>query len=172
MHTTHTAELLQRLKKGALDPSDIASLEQVSADHLLNELRGSRYTLTFQERRIGKKWEVSIAHSVHAELVFRRIPDAVFVSLLLVPTYLDCIMLNIENDRLTGISRITRLTIRPVGKPQRGLALKSGRGFKLDKTPDGWEIKPMKRRVVKLSGQFLQARGWQFDHLKQFLPSP
>lgn len=172
MTTSQTAALLQKIKKGILDPGDVAYLEQIPADRFVNELRTSRYPFTFQERQIGMKWEISLAHSVRAELAIRPVPEAVFVSMRLVPVYLDCLMLNVEENLLTGISRIARLTVRMVSKPERGLALKSGHGFKLDKTPDGWVIKPMTKRIVKLSRQFLQGRGWQFDHLKQLIPTP
>jgi hypothetical protein len=146
-------------------------LEETAADRLVEDLR-SIYRLTFQERRIGNKWELSLAQSFRAELAIRPPRDAVFVSLPLVPAYLNCVMLNIEDSYVTGISRLTRLTVWQVSKPERGLALRSGRGFKLDKTPDGWAMKPMRTRVVKLSAEFLQERGWRFDHLKQFIPVP
>jgi hypothetical protein len=169
MLATHTTEFLQRLRKGILDPADTAMLEQTPANHLVDELR-SVYRLTFQERRIGRKWEISLARSFRAELAIRPVPEAVFVSFLLVPAYLNCLMLNIEENYLTGISRLTRLTAWAITQPEKGLLLKAGRGFKLDKTPDGWAIKSMRRRTVKLSGEFLRARGWRFDHLQQVLP--
>jgi hypothetical protein len=172
MITKNTAELLEKLRKGNLDQINTAWLDQVLGDSLVDQVRPSPFRLTFQERRIGKKWEIALARSFRAELTFRSIPDAVFVSVLLVPAYLNCLMLNIEDNRLTGISRLTRLTVWPVSEPGGGLALKSGRGFKLDKTPDGWAIKPMQRRLVKLSGDFLRERGWRFDHLRQFIPIP
>lgn len=172
MIATHTVELLDKLQKGILDPIDTTRLEQTPADHLVDELRPLPYRLTFQERRIGKKWEISLARSFRAELAVRPIPEALFVSFLLVPAYLNCLMLNIENNRLTGISRLTRLTVWAVSEPKGGLALKSGHGFKLDKTPDGWVIKPLRKRVVKLSAEFLRERGWRFDHLNQFIPVP
>jgi hypothetical protein len=166
---THTTELLRRLQQGILDPGDTTSLEQTSARQLVDELR-SVYRITFQERRIGRKWEVSLARSFRAELALRPIPDAIFMSFLLVPAYLNCLMLSADDDSLTGISRLTRLTAWAVAKPQRGLALKTGHGFKLDKTPDGWAIKPLRKRLVKLSEEFLRERGWRFDHLKQLIP--
>jgi hypothetical protein len=171
MIATRTTELLQRLRRGILDPADTTMLEQTPANHLVDELR-SVYRFTFQERRIARKWEISLARSFRAELAIRPVPEAIFVSFLLVPAYLNCLMLNIEDNYLTGISRLTRLTAWAVNEPEQGLVLKSGRGFKLDKTPDGWAIKPMRKRVVKLSGEFLRVRGWRFDHLKQFVPVP
>jgi hypothetical protein len=163
--------LLLHLKGGIVDPADIAMLEKMPASRLVDEIR-SEYTLPFQERLIGKKWELSLARSFRAELVFRGMADDIFMSALLLPAYVNCVMLNIEDDLVTGISRINRLTAWAVAKPERGLALRVGRGFKLDKAPDGWAIKPMRTRVVRLSEEFLRARGWRFDHLKQFVPHP
>jgi hypothetical protein len=170
MIATRTSELLNHLREGHLDPSAVAMLEQVSAKALAEELM-SVYRVVFQERRIGRKWEISLARSFRAELAFRSVPDAIFVSPRLVPAYINCLMLNIEDDKVTGISRLTRLTVWAVNKPERGLALKSGHGFKLDKTPDGWAIKPLRRRITKLSEVFLRERGWRFDHLKHFIPA-
>jgi hypothetical protein len=171
MISTRTAELLQRIQRGILDPADTAMLEQTPASSLVDEVK-SVYRLTFQERRIGRKWEISLARSFRAELAVRPVPEAVFVSFVLLPAYLNCLMLNIEDNYVTGISRLTRLTAWAVSEPEVGLVLKAGSGFKLDKTTDGWDIKPMRRRAVKLSGDFLRTRGWRFDHLKQLIPVP
>jgi hypothetical protein len=169
MIATRTTEFLSHLQAGRFDQVDTAILEQTPATELVHEF-ASVYRLTFQERRIGKKWELSLARSLRAELAVRPIPDALFVSLLWVPAYLNCLMLNIEDNSVTGISRLTRLTVWAVKKPEPGLALRTGRGFKLDKTPDGWTIKPLRKRIVKLSEEFLKERGWRFDHLKQVIP--
>jgi len=166
-----TAALLSHLRRGTFDSADLTLLEQTSAKQLVEELR-SAYRLTFQERQIGKKWEVSVARSFRAELKFPNSPNAILASCQLVPAYLDCVMLSVEADVLTGISRMTRLTAWPVSKPEPGLALKSGPGFKLDLTPDGWSIKHLPRRIVKLSEPFLRQRGWRFDHLSHFIPTP
>jgi hypothetical protein len=170
MITQQTAEMLAKIKKGTFEPGDTALLDQMPADELVAELRSGRYGLTFQERHIGKKWEVSLARTLRAELIQRRIPEAVFVSLQLVPAYIECVMINSENNRVTGISRTSRLTVWLVTKPELGLALRSGSGYKLDRTPDGWEMKPMKKRTVKLPAGLLRSRGWRFEHLQQFVP--
>ena len=36
-------------------------------------------------------------------------------------------------------------------------------GTKLEKSPDGWEVKPLQRRTTFLSEEFLKGRGWRFD---------
>jgi hypothetical protein len=171
MIASRTTELLSHLHEGSLDATDTAMLEQTSAAQLVNELR-SLYPITFQERHVGKKWELSLARQFRAEIRFRVRRNGLFAYCLLVPAYVNCVMINIEDDALTGISRLSRLTVWEIAKPEPGLALKSGHGFKLDKTPDGWSLKPMRRKLVKLSGSFLQDRGWRFDHLKTVIPAP
>lgn len=171
MIASRTTELLSHLQEGNLEPADTAMLEQISAKQLVADLK-SLYPVVFQERRIGQKWELSLARSFRAELKFRTNLKGIFVYCRLEPAYLNCVMLNIEDDSLTGISRLTRLRVWAVAKPEPGLALKSGSGFKLDKTPDGWSIKRMRSRLVRLSESFLQERGWRFDHLKSVIPSP
>jgi hypothetical protein len=79
-------------------------------------------------------------------------------------------MLNVEGDAITGVSRLGRLAVRAVAKPVPGLVVTTGRGFKLDNSPDGWAVKPLRRRTVRLSESFLKARGWRFDHVSQFIP--
>lgn len=48
------------------------------------------------------------------------------------------------------------------------LVVAMGSGHKLDKMPDGWGLKAIKRRSTVLSEAFLRARGWQFDRLQPF----
>src|SRR5205807_6527580 len=104
-------------------PADTTLLEQTPANHLVDELK-LVYRLTFQERRIRRKWEISLARSFRAELVIRPVPEVVFVSFLLVPAYLNCLMLTSEDNYLTGISRLSRLTAWAVSEPEGGLVLK------------------------------------------------
>src|SRR4051812_27230765 len=113
MITTRTAELLRRLRHGILDQADTAMLEQIKASQLVDELR-SEYRFTFQERRLRDKWELSLARFFRPELISRPTPDSLFVSFIPVPAYVNCIMLSIEGESITGISRVCRLTVRAV----------------------------------------------------------
>ena len=88
------------------------------------------------------------------------------------PVYVNCLMVNLEDNAVTGVSRLDRLRVRAVAKPVPGLALTTGRGFKLDKTPDGWNVKRLRRRTLRLSESFLQARGWRFHHMALFTTAP
>lgn len=165
MIATHIAELLDRIRAGVIEASDTIWLEQAPADKVVDELRSTQYRLIFQERQVGNKTEVSLARS--AELAFQRTREPASVTTV----YLDCVVLSIADNQVTGLSRFTRLTVWAVTRPEPVLALRSGRGFKLDHTPDGWQMKPMRKRVVRLSVEFLRKRGWCFDHLQQFIPT-
>jgi hypothetical protein len=170
MTATSTDDLLHRLRDGTVDASDGAILDQVKASDWVAELR-ARFPITFQERRIRDKWELGLARSVRPELAARPVPKSTLFSYLVVPVYINCVMLSIEGESVTGVSRVRRLAVRAVSKPTPGLALTTGRGFKLDKTPDGWAVKPMGRRTVRLGENVLNARGWRFDHLSPFMPT-
>jgi hypothetical protein len=171
MLSTQTKDLLRHLRGGHRDTADTTWLEQTRAAELVAEL-SSVYRWTFQERRLKSKWEVSLARAYRIELAVRRIPDSVFVSFALVPTYRDCLLLSAEGDRVTGISRLSRLTLRVIRKPTPGLAVTTWGGFKLDRGPDGWALTRMNKRTVKLSESFLRDRGWQFDHLSKLALTP
>lgn len=166
-----TQDLLRRLRKGTHENSDLAFLEHINASDWITQLK-SAFRFTLQERHIRGKWEIALARTHRTELVARSIRNSVFFSYIVVPVYLDCLMLNLEDNAVTGISRLDRLMIRAVAKPAPGVALTTGRGFKLDKTPDGWAMKRLRRRTVRLSESFLQARGWHFDQMRLFATTP
>ncbi len=89
--------------------------------------------------------------------------NAVFPILLMLPVFRDCLLLSGEAESVTGVAVATRLIVKPRRKPRRALVLTTGRGFKLDRSPDGWVIKPVKKRTVTLTEEFLRKNGWQFD---------
>ena len=169
MLTAQTEELLDRLKIGVFDPADVQFLEQTSAHEFHAHLE-SVYCCQFQERRLRDKWELGVARSWRFELTALSSKGSVFPLMIAVPVFRNCLFLTSEADVITGISVATRLTARPIRKPIRGLALALGRGFKLDRMPDGWRLKPLGRRTVKLTDEFLQKRGWRFESLQPFAP--
>jgi hypothetical protein len=146
-------------------------LEQLKADDLLAAL-APVYPLRFQDRRLAKKWEVGLARSLRFELVARCFRGSQFPTLMLVPVLSRCLLLSGEAEAVTGISTSSRIVVRPIHKPFHGLALTTSRGFKLDKFPDGWEVKPLVKRTVKVTEDFLRQRGWRFDLLRQVVPCP
>src|SRR5690348_2015044 len=104
MNLRRIYHLLEGLRKGAWAPSDASWLEQLPADQLVEELRSSRYRLTIQERHIGRKWEISLARTFRAEWIFPSIRDKDFVSMPYMPIYIECLMLNIEDNHFNGVS--------------------------------------------------------------------
>lgn len=170
MLSTPFTVLLDRLRTNAFDPEGVAFLEQTSAESLVSELRGL-YPWTFQERRIGNKWEVGLARRFQVEMVAQRVGESGLLSFRLVPTYRQCLMVSIEMDRITGLSRFGKLKLRVTRKPTPGLLLRMSPGAKLDRLPDGWEIKELQKRTVQFDEAFLRGRGWQLDHLRHLAPN-
>jgi hypothetical protein len=171
MLATQTVELLRRLRAGQLDQTDAAHLEQLKADELLAAL-ALVYPHRFQERHLSNKWEVGMARSRHFELVARFFRGSQLPSLMLVPVLGQCLLLSGEVEAVTGISTSPRLVVRPIHKPFHGIALTTSRGFKLDRFPDGWEVKSLAKRTVRLTEDFLRQHGWRFDLLWQVAPRP
>ena len=68
MIATQTQDLLRRLRKGTHEDSNLTFLERVSGSEWIAELK-SAFRLTFQERHIGGKWQVSLARTRRTELV-------------------------------------------------------------------------------------------------------
>lgn len=139
------AGLIKRIRKGTFDRSDIDWLERTPAREVVDELRSSRFRETFQERCLGRKWEVSLARNAN--------PGA---------CYVGCVMLSVEGDRITGVSTLSRLGIQGVSGSPQDLDLTTGRGHKLDKLPDGWAMKPLRQHTARFSRAFLKNRGVLF----------
>jgi len=164
MLTAQTGHLLKQLKAGVSDAADIQALSSTPAQELIAELAG-KYPVCFQERRVRDKWELGRARALRYELE-RRSGDTIFPLLYLMPVLRSCLFLSGEGDSVTGISVAGRMVMRPIRKPFVGLAVTTARGFKLDKSPDGWGIKPLEKRTVRLTEEFLRQRGWQFEALR------
>lgn len=168
MLTTRIDDLLPRLRTGSAEPADITVLERTKASDLLAELV-SDYSLRFQERRVGEKWELGLARSLRHELSARVPCNSSFPIVLLIPVLRSCLLLSGEGDRVTGVVATTRLSVKPCRTSSEGLALTTGGGFKLEQAPDGWAVKPLRKRTVKLTEEFLRRRGWHFELLWQFV---
>jgi hypothetical protein len=166
-----TEELLRHLRAGELDSAGIAYLEQLKADELVADLTAA-YPFRFQERRLGRKWEVGMARSLEFRLVPYFFPGSQFLTFMVATVLQHCVMLSGEAEAVTGISATSRIVVKPIHKPFHGVALATSRGFKLDKLPDGWEVKALSKKRVKLTEDFLQQRGWRFDLFRQVAPQP
>lgn len=167
MQTLQMEELLRRIKTGIFDPADVEILEQPAAVDFLAELDVA-YPFQFQERRLRDKWEVSLARSLRHEIEVFSSKDSLTPLVFLVPVFRGCLFLSGEGNFVTGIAATNCLSVKPIRKPFRGLSLTTGRGFKLDRSAEGWSIKPVVNRTVRLTEDFLKKRGWRFDVLWPF----
>ncbi|MBI1831691.1 MAG: hypothetical protein HYR84_09600 [Planctomycetes bacterium] len=171
MLTAQTEELLSRLKVGTFDSADVQALENTGADDFVAGLDAS-YPMRFQERRLRDKWEVGVSSSLRFELVSLSPKRACFPILVLAPVFRNCLFVSSEAGFVTGLSWATRLSIRPVRQLFPGVIMTTGRGFKLDLTPDGWVLKAFEKQTVKLTDEFLQNRGWRFEAIERLKPRP
>ena len=170
--STPLDELIERLRHGTWDAKDAEHLELVSGNELVDELRSS-HPVVIQERTIGGKWEVALARSLRPRVLSRAASSALFLTLRIVPVYLDCCFLTIESDRLTGIAYYRKLALLPA-KGQAStteIRVSTTSGHKLAHFPDGWLLKPLRRTTRSLPLEFLANRGWRFPTANQLLPT-
>jgi len=155
-------DLLRQLRSGKLDVANAPSLEQLSAGDLVADLR-EMYPLVFQERRIRNKHEIGMARSISLETSYHQIPNSHFFDVRLFRTLRKCVFMSSYNDSLGEITTISHIQVVPKGGADLDVTLKMGGGYKLDKTPDGWTVRRLKRRTITLNEPFLLRRGWNFD---------
>jgi hypothetical protein len=170
MLTTQVTDLLRQLRSGRLDTADATVLEQIPSDELISDLR-ALYPVLFQERVVARKHEIGMAHSVQFEVAARRVLKSLFPAAHLLPILRNCLFLSSYDNAIGEITTTASLHIRP-DWATNNVVLKMGRGFKLDRTPDGWAIKKLKRRAITLSEELLADRGWKFDVLVPFNVTP
>ena len=77
-------------------------------------------------------------------------------------------MISSYDDEISELTWANRIHLRPPQADSDGLIVRFGKGFKLEKTIDGWTIKPLLQRRVSLSASVLKKHGWQFDVLRPF----
>lgn len=164
--TSQIAELLRHLRSGTLQPADASVLEQIPADELMSDLQAT-YPVLFQERQVGRKHEIGIARRVQFEVAARKVLNSLIPAAHLLPVLQSCLFVSSYDNVISEITATASLHVRPEWS-SKDVALKMGRGFKLDRTPDGWMIKSTKRRIIALSEQLLADRGWKFDVLVPF----
>ena len=113
-----------------------------------------------------QKREIGLARTVRHELSMSRNVDSLFTSVRLHVVLHRCLLISCYNDAVSEVTAIATIRLLPSSSQQTKAAIvKMDRGFKLDKTPDGWIIKRLGRKSTKLSEEFLKARGWRFDVL-------
>jgi len=168
MLTTDTINLLSQLKTGKLTPAVQSMLESKKASELIAELH-SVYKIVLQEREVRHKREISSTRSILGRLAFRSRPNTEILFLQILPVYQDIITLNCEAETITGISRLTKLVVKAVKNPTAMLVFSTGRGVKFDNTPDGWHVKQLLHKTVKLAEPLLRDRGWKFDSVSHLM---
>jgi hypothetical protein len=162
MITIQIKDLLRQLRSGKLDVANASSLEQLSSSDFAADLREG-YPLAFQERRIRHKHEIGMARSISLETSLYQIPNSLFLHVRSFLTLSKCVFVSSYNDSLSEITTISHIQVVPKGGVALDVTLKMGRGYKLDKTPDGWTVRRLKRRTITLTEPFLVKRGWNFD---------
>ena len=90
--------VLEKLKVGVIEASDLEWLQQLASKELLAELV-DQYPVKFLERRRHNKWEIGLAQNRHRNL------------------YRHCILLTSEADRVTTFAMLTLLRVR---RPRKG----------------------------------------------------
>jgi len=158
---------LALLRKGKLSTSALSTFDQLSGQSLIDELV-LVHPFVFQRRDCGRKHEIGLAREVAYELVFQKLPRSLFHGVRVYPTLLRCYLISTYDDAISEITWASRIQVRPVSGKGKGLALSFRSGFKLDKTIDGWSVKPLLRRKTVVSEESLSKRGWQFDVLPPF----
>jgi hypothetical protein len=161
MITRQMINLVRQVRSGELDQAQISTVEHLSATEFVQELR-SKYLVLFQERRVGHKYEIGLARSVSLELARRQLPNSHLSLFFFMPVLRQCMFVSSYDDRITEVTTVASIQVIPGGGDSVEITLRMGLGHKLDKRPDGWFLKKLKKRPVTLSEAFLSARGWNF----------
>ena len=156
--------LLRDLRLGKLDAASAEFLAGTPLGGLVSNLLDS-FPVLFQERVVGRKREVSVARSLLFRLAAHRSPGSRFQSMEFCPVLWRCVFVSGYDDTVSEITQIGSISLRPADSARTELTLRTGRGFKVDKTPDEWILKELKPRRVNLSEEFLAKRGWKFEAL-------
>jgi hypothetical protein len=149
-----------KLRHGRLNDADAKAFEQIPASEFISDLRVD-FPVVFQERIVHRKHEIGLARTV----VFR--PKVRVLSempiLYFVPVLVKCVLVSSYNDAISEVTRYPFISVEPTDSKE--ISLETASGNKLDKTPDGWRVHPLKRRTVRLTKEFLLKRGWTFNPL-------
>ncbi len=157
-------QLLRDLRLGKLDATNAEILAGTPFSDLVSSLLHS-FPVLFQERTVGRKREVGMARSLLFRLATHRSAGSRFQSIEFYPVLWRCVFVSGYGDTVSEITQVASINLRPADTVRTELTLRTGRGFKLDKTSDEWLAKELKPRKVTLSEEFLAKRGWKFEAL-------
>lgn len=170
MLTAVVKSALKQIRDGTFDVAAAApTFETLSARQFVDDLLDA-YPFVFQRRERGRKREIGMARSVAYRLEFRKQRHAVLHRGYMLPWLERCFLVSAYDDRLSEITWIRRIYARPLAATERGLSLSFSRGYKLDRTIDGWVMQALPRTNAQLAHDLLVRRGWQFDALPPFGP--
>lgn len=131
----------------------------------------SEYPIVFQERQIGKKHEIALARSCQFETAVRSVSGSPFPAVYYLPVFKNCVLTSAYGGAVSEITTAPRMGLAPTWQAADELIVKMARGYKLDRGPDGWVLKPLPSRATKLSTDFLAKRGWNFALTFPFAPT-
>ena len=106
-----------------------------------------------------------MARSLLFRLAAHRSPGSRFQSMEFFPVLWRCVFVSGYGDTVSEITQISSIILRPADTARTELTLRTGRGFKADRTLDEWLVKELNPRKVTLSEEFLAKRGWKFKSL-------
>jgi hypothetical protein len=156
--------LLRDLRLGKLDAASAELLAGRPYGDLVFDLLQS-FPVLFQERTVGRKREVGMARSLLFRLAAHRSPGSRSQSMEFCPVLWRCVFVSGYGDAVSEITQLASISVRPAETARTELTLRTGRGFKVDKTSDEWLVKELRPRKVNLSEEFLARRGWKFEAL-------
>ena len=167
MITKNVEHLLSSLQLGTFDVANGQDFERISAQSLIDDLKKT-HPLVFQERVIGTKHEIGLAAEISHRPNLHCVPGSLFLADHGCPVLIDCYFISTYEDRISEITWADEFRIRPIHQVPAKLGLSFGRGYKLDKTIDGWTLKALLKRESELTEEFLVKRGWQFQAVASF----
>jgi hypothetical protein len=158
MVDSHVSQLLELLRQGSFDAALARRLDHASLDDVAGQLKAN-HPAVFLERRISRKREIGLARTIRWELGVGLVgtpPARVRFGLVL----RSCVVLSGYDDRLTEITVASSIRVHPLAQASGQLRVRMKRAFKLDRTSDTWELKPVPSKAADLAESLLIKQGW------------
>ncbi|GEM_PF-6170454 len=157
MSTAQAISWVDKIKTGAVDLSDLESLDNVALEEVVEQLRPA-FPVCFLDRRLRDKREIGLAQKWRSYASKQGPAQSSQV-------FRNCRLLTCETGNLTTVTTMTFLRVRPSSQKPESLELDSGAGYSLYRDPDGWKIKLMEERTVHLPVPLLKKHGWLIEPL-------
>jgi hypothetical protein len=145
MATAAEKSWIRTMQAGVVDVAGLKALDRVKMDGLVRELDKTN-PIRFLDRRHGDKWEIGVAESGKSD-----------------GKLTTCLFITAEAGQITTVAAVADIQLTP---PRRGAAsyvIACGAGYSLYRDPDGWKLKLLETRTVRLSKTELTKYGWQPD---------